>query len=188
MSKHGLLIILSVLVPMLLVTIATVIIVAGTNEYRIPVTVDGHYVEDKNLIHIRGLIDMNIYLPGYRSSIYSIQGEANTSIATLTGTAQGKALNPRSGATILSFSSSFVYVSATSYWSISIAGLLYILGIFAGIAGAGAIIYKGKDIEVYLALIPLMIAIMSFALALLLAKMTGSIMPIGGGGGGSSLA
>lgn len=184
MSKHGLLIILSVLVPMLLVTIATVIIVAGTNEYRIPVTVDGHYIEDKNLIHIRGLIDINIYLPGYRSPVYSIQGKANTSITALTGTAQGRALNPRSGATILTFSSSFMYVSATSYWSISIASLLYILGIFAGIAGAGVIIYKGKGVEVYLALIPLMITIMSFALALLLARMTGSIVAIGGGGEG----
>jgi len=187
MSKHGLLIISSVLMPMLLVTIATVIIAAGTNEYRIPVTADGRYIEDKNLIHIRGLIDMNIYLPGYRSPVYSIQGEANISITTLTGTARGKALNPTSGATILTFSSSFMYVSATSYWSISIASLLYILGIFAGIAGAGVIIYKGKGIEVYLALIPLMIAIMSFALALLLTKMIGGMIPISGGRGGGGL-
>ena len=188
MSKHELLIISLVLAPMLLVTVATVILVAETNEYRIPVTVDGRYVEDKNLIHIRGLIYMNIYLPGYRNPIYSIQGEANISITSLNGTVRGKALNPMSGATILTFNGSFVYVSATSYWSISIASLLYILGVFTSIAGAGVIIHKGKGIEVYLALIPLMIAIMSFALALLLAKMTGSIILISGGGGRGSLA
>lgn len=184
LSKHKLMIILSVLIPMILVTMGTVILVAETGEYRIPLIETGRYTEDKHVIHIRGLIDMTIYAPGFRGPVYGIKGKANVSLNTTTGTARGEAYNPRSGATVLSYHASFVYVSATSYRAISISSLLYILGLFTGITGTALIVYKGEGEEVYLALLPLMAAIMGFALALLLARMTGTMIPTGGGGGG----
>lgn len=183
-SRHKLMILLSVLIPMVLVTVGTVVLVAGTGEYRLPLVKTGRYTEDRHIIHVRGLIDMVIYTPGFRGPVYGVRGRANISLNTARGTASGEAYNPRSGATALSYHADLVYLSATSYQAISTSSLLYILGLFAGIAGTAVIVYKGEGEEVYLALLPLMAAIMGFALALLLARMTGTIIPVGGGGGG----
>ena len=182
MDKHRILVLASILVPMILVTVATIILVQGTYEYRLPLAKTGRYTEDKSLIHVRGLIDLTIYVPGYKNPVYNIRGRVNTS--NTSSTVAGELVNPRSGAIVASFRGSYVYVSATTYSSISIASLLYIIGVFAGIAGTAILVYKGRGLEVYLALIPLMTAIISFALALLLAKITGSIIvsPTGGGG------
>ncbi len=182
MDKHKVLILASILIPMILVTAATVILVQGTYEYRLPLTKTGRYTEDKSLIHVRGLIDLTVYVPGYKNPVYNIKGRVNAS--NTSGTVAGEAVNPRSGAVVAAFKGSYVYVSATTYSSISIASLLYIIGVFAGIAGTAILVYKGRGFEVYLALLPLMAAIISFALVLLLARITGSIMvsPTGGGG------
>ena len=174
----------AILLPAILVATGTAILVQGTDEYRIPVTENGRYVEGAHLIHVRGLIDYQVYIPGSTGPTFAVTGTANVSGSNIT--ASGSLYNPSSRALAVQYRSNLVYVSATRYNALSLAMLFYIIGGIIGLAGAGVILYKAnpeKGVYAWMTLIPLLLGITSILLAVMLAKMTGLTTPVIGGGG-----
>jgi len=176
---------IALLLPSILVATGTALLVQGTNEYRIPVSESGRYVEGSHLIHVRGLIDYQVYIPGSAGPQVAVVGSANVSNTSIE--ASGALYNPRSRALAVQYRSSLVYLSATRYDAISTAMLFYIIGGIVGLAGAAAILYKSKPekgVYAWMALIPLLLGITSILLAVMLSKMTGITAPVPGGGQG----
>ncbi len=185
MDKYTVLMLIAILLPAILVTTGTALLVQGTNEYHIPITKNGKYVEGTHIIHVRGLIDYQVYIPGSTGPTFAVAGTANVSDKNIT--AKGSLYNPRSRALAVQYRSSLVYVSATSYNALSLAMLFYIIGGIVGLAGAGVILYKAdpeKGIYVWMTLIPLLLGITNILLAVMLSKMIGLATPAIGGGQG----
>ncbi len=185
MEKYIVLMLLTLLLPSIFVAIGTAILVQGTDEYHIPVSESGRYVEGTRLIHVRGLIDYQVYIPGSTGPQFAVVGSANISNNSVK--AEGSLYNPRSRALAVQYRSSLVYLSATRYDSISYAMLFYIIGGIIGLAGAAVVLYKSqpeKGVYAWMSLIPLLLGITSILLAVMLSKMTGITTPLAGGGQG----
>ncbi len=178
------LMLLALILPSIFIVAGTTILVQGTGEYRIPVSESGRYVEGSHLIHVRGLIDYQVYIPGSTGPQFAVAGSANISNNSIE--AGGTLYNPRSRALAVQYRSSLVYLSATRYDAISYAMLCYIIGSVIGLAGAAVILYKSqpeKGVYAWMALVPLLLGITSILLAVMLSKMTGITAPVPGGGG-----
>ncbi len=183
MDKYTVLMLVAILLPAILVATGAALLAQGTDEYRIPVTENGRYVEGTHLIHVRGLIDYQVYIPGSTGPTFAVTGTANVSGNKVT--AGGSLYNPRSRALAVQYRSSLVYISATRYDALSLAMLFYIIGGIVGLAGAGILLYKAnpeKGVYAWMALIPLLLGVTSILLAVMLAKMTGITAPVMGGG------
>ncbi len=184
-DKYTVLILLAILLPSVFVAAGTAILVQGTDEYHIPISESGRYVEGTHLIHVRGLIDYQVYIPGSTGPQFAVVGSANVSNNSIE--AKGSLYHPRSHALAVQYRSSLVYLSATRYDSISYAMLFYIIGGVVGLAGAAVVLYKSqpeKGVYAWMSLIPLLIGITSILLAVMLSKMTGITTPVSGGGQG----
>lgn len=176
------LMLLTILLPSILVAVGTIILVQGTSEYQIPVSESGEYIEGSHLIHVRGLIDYQVYIPGSTGPQFAVTGSANVSNNSIN--TNGMLYNPRSRALVAQYRSSLIYLSATKYSAISYATLLYIMGGVIGLAGTAVILYKPqpeKGVYAWMALIPLLLAITNILLAVMLSKMTGVTAPVPGG-------